>query len=575
MKLWLQRRHRSYGTLEHPASEGALVGLVGSALRRKVKLRVRGAAHSGSRAIYANHSEDHPNRILEQLPPPGEDISVQLDGYRGLRLDPARDHVVIADAGIHLGEDPSEGGATLERSLLHRLYQEHHWTLADVGGITHQTVSGFMATASAGGSIKHSFEDTLAGVRIIDGGGRILDIKKGDPHFGAMFGNLGLLGVVSQVTFNCIPTFDISGTEVVTTIENCEIDLFGERGGLSLEEFLKRTDFARIEWWPQRKAERVVVWQARMLDTPLADSEINPYRRFGRKPMLQQLALCFVLTLLGNTTNLRKARWKLKAVYAELREMDIVIGILFAAVAKLSLAVFRLIERWTKAPLPRLIPYVFPGLLNKFCPLDKPRRGRGAARPFTDRAWHGLPMDNELSDVFIPTAFTELFVPLSEATKLMRELRTYFSGDDDKHVAYRRTGLFAFEAYAAKASDSWLSPAYTTRADDCPWRDGAFRFNAYWFALNDGAPERGIFKELWEHLRDKTDIKFRLHWGKFQPIYAGADGEKWREFFKDQYPRWDDFLALREQLDPHDTFLTSYWEDRMGVHSKSGHTSDG
>ena len=559
------RRRRSgpnAGTLEHPESEADLVALVERARRENVKLRVRGSAHSGSHAIYANHAELGPNQILELLPPEGDDINIQLDRFRALRRLPGKAFIVAADAGIHLSADPNEGGATSEHGLLNVLHETHQMMIADVGGITHQTVSGFISTASAGGSVKYSFEDSVVGVRIIDGNGTVHAVSKGDPEFGAMFGNLGLLGVVSEVSFECSATFDIHGTEAITTIKDCEVDLFGERNGRSLEQFLTDTDFARIEWWPQRGAERVVVWKAERLDHPLADDKIKPYRRFGTKPKLQQMVLCFVLTLLGNVDNLRRARKKLRIVYDELRGVSVLAATLFAWVLNFVLTVLHLIQRFMKAPLARVIPYVFPCLLRRFCPLDDPPRRE--AKEFWDRAWHGLPMDNELDDVLVPTAFTELFVPIGQATDLMKALRSYFEGGGDKHVAYLRTGFFAFEAYAAKASDSWLSPAYTTRAPNCPWRDGAFRFNAYWFALNYGAPEQGIFKSLWEYLRDEAHIEFRLHWGKFQPAY-GKDAAQWRPFFKDQYPRWEDFLKLRSQMDPENTFLTSYWQDRFGL----------
>jgi hypothetical protein len=35
------------------------------------------------------------------------------------------------------------------------------------------------------------------------------------------------------------------------------------------------------------------------------------------------------------------------------------------------------------------------------------------------------------------------------------------------------------------------------------------------------------------------------------------------DWFKALYPRWEDFLALRERRDPNNIFLTSYWRDRF------------
>ena len=64
-----------------------------------------------------------------------------------------------------------------------------------------------------------------------------------------------------------------------------------------------------------------------------------------------------------------------------------------------------------------------------------------------------------------------------------------------------------------------------------------------------------------------TVFPFRLHWGKFQPA-SGPDDRGWIDFFADQYPRWNDFLALRAQRDPNNIFLTGYWCDRFGLWSE-------
>jgi D-arabinono-1,4-lactone oxidase len=76
-------------------------------------------------------------------------------------------------------------------------------------------------------------------------------------------------------------------------------------------------------------------------------------------------------------------------------------------------------------------------------------------------------------------------------------------------------------------------------------------------------PTSGLFLGLWNALRG-AGIPYRLHWGKFQPAYARGDC-MWVDFFRAQYPRWDDFLALREPRDPNNVFLNAYWRDRFGL----------
>ncbi|HXR30017.1 MAG TPA: hypothetical protein VN752_02610, partial [Solirubrobacterales bacterium] len=142
----------------HPAGEGELVALVQAAYRQGRQLRVRGACHSISHAIYTDPEGGRRNHVGQQSPPGGDGIDVMLDRYRGWRVRDEGRKLVEADAGIHLGPDPSDptGGADLDTSLLGQLANEKGWTLFDTGGITHQTVSGFTATGSAGGSLQFS-----------------------------------------------------------------------------------------------------------------------------------------------------------------------------------------------------------------------------------------------------------------------------------------------------------------------------------------------------------------------------------------------------------------------------------
>jgi D-arabinono-1,4-lactone oxidase len=170
-------------------------------------------------------------------------------------------------------------------------------------------------------------------------------------------------------------------------------------------------------------------------------------------------------------------------------------------------------------------------------------------------------MDNAASDVLIPTEFTEAWIPLGRARDAMTLLRDWFAAPVDDGAALRRCGTYAWELYAAMPERFWLNPAYSDGADE--WRDGALRIDPYWYAGNAADPVDTLFAGLWHLLRD-AGIPFRLHWGKFQPRRPVGD-RTWVDFFAAQYPRWDDFLALRAQLDPDDIFLTDAWRDRFGL----------
>jgi D-arabinono-1,4-lactone oxidase len=564
----------------HPASEAELATLVEIAYRQGRQLRVRGACHSISHAIYTD-PEDRRNHVGQQEPPGGEGIDVMLDRYRGWRVREEARKLVEADAGIHLGADPSDptGGATLETSLLWQLAEEKGWTLFDTGGITHQTVSGFTATGSAGGSLQFSANANIWGFRVIDGRGEVHEVTRedADPEpFYAMCPNLGLLGVVSTVILECADAFEIEGTESTDTIATCPVDVLGDGDGTrpSLAKFLAETEFTRLEWWPQRGADRIVTWQAQHRPSE-PDFKPVPYKRFGDDPEVTQQMIGVLYTIIGNLDDLSAAKGKLddsfdqlQAVLAKLGEKELgAIGEILAKALGAALefgvdAAITVLEPMSGL-IERELPDFFPRLLSSFVELDADKDGdeRGKPQEFSDYSWRGLPMDNGVDDVLVPAEFTEAWVPLPRAGEAMRLLRDYFEEPRDDHEALRRTGTFSWEFYAAKPERFWLNAAHSDGTDE--WSEGVLRIDPYWFVDNAEEPAETMFAGLWSLLRE-AGIPFRLHWGKFQPLYDEGD-RSWVDFFRAQYPRWDDFLALRAERDPNNIFLTDYWRGRFGL----------
>jgi D-arabinono-1,4-lactone oxidase len=563
----------------HPASEQELVALVKFAYREGRQLRVRGAAHSVSHAIYTDPAGPPPDRVSVQAPPPGPNLNLMLDRYRGWRVRDEGRRLVEAEAGIHLGADPSDptGTATLESSLLWQLATEKGWSLEDTGGITHQTVSGFTATGSAGGSVQFSANRNLWGFRIVDGRGEVHEVTReaADPDlFYAMCPNLGLLGVVSTVILECVEAFNIEGEEATTTIETCPVDLFGsgEPGRPSLERFLRDTEFSRLVWWPQRGADRVLTWQARRI--PAAPGfKPKPYTQFGDDPEAEQHLTGILYTVIGNLDGLSRAKAKLEDDFDQLQGALALLGQKdLGAVGKLlGKALGAAIEFGVDAAITvlepaaplieRELPDFLPRLIGAFVQLDADKDGaeRGRPQTFQDWGWHGLPMDNQASDVLMPTEFTEAWIPLPRTEQTMKLLRDYFAAPDDDE-ALKRTGTYAWELYAAMPQPFWMNAAHSGGEDE--WREGAFRVDPYWFAENAEDPVE-FYAGLWSLLRE-AEIPFRLHWGKFQPRYPKGD-RAWVEFFRGQYPRWDDFLRLRAERDPNNIFLTDYWRERFGL----------
>ncbi len=101
---------------------------------------------------------------------------------------------------------------------------------------------------------------------------------------------------------------------------------------------------------------------------------------------------------------------------------------------------------------------------------------------------------------------------------------------------------FPIECRTAAADDIWLSPAYQ-------------RASAY-IAVHmfKGMPWQQYFSEI-------QDIFLRYdgrpHWGKWHSLRADELAKR--------YPRWQDFLAMRAELDPEGVFLNPYLRDVFGL----------
>jgi len=479
----------------HPRSEEELCELVRRARREHLQIRVRGSLHSVPGAI---HTDAH----LSGGGPPG--IEIVLDRCVGTSFDDARRRVTV-QSGCRFGADPHDPSkrSTVEAGLCHQL-DWRGWALPNLGGVSHMTVAGFLATGAAGGSVRHTLHDSVVAIRVVDGTGAVRELSREDDpeRFHAAVVSMGLFGIVSSVTFQCVPRFDVIGSESVSTLARCPVDLF-EDGPRGLATYLRQTPYARLLWWPQRGVDKVVIWQARPMTSDDYVDETGPEWSLKRKPYQAfepvlgsdvplQAAAGAALTLLGASSAMLERNGPSRAKAA---------------------------------------------LINAFVPEDS------APRRFWDTWWQGLPMDDGVDERWLPTTFMEIWLPLSRAAEAMGRLRDLYAREP------LTAGNFAVEIYAAGASPFWMSPSYG---------EAALRLNFFWFENNPGDPRADLFPRLWELL---VDLGARLHWGKLLPL----DARRAAPQLAAHYPRREEFLRLREEFDPDDLFLTSYWRSFLGL----------
>jgi hypothetical protein len=475
-----------------PRNEEELKDCILDAVRAGRVLRIVGSAHSVPSSI-ANHGN----------------VVVSLENIRRVVNYEADRGRISVEAGITLGPNPAWPNRPVDETLGGYLQKQATssgvgWALPLLGGITHQTVGGFLTTGSSGGSVRFSMDDAIESIRFIDGLGRTHDVHRGEEMFDAVAVSMGLLGVITRVTFQCDPWFDVIGRETTSLTEDCEIDLFGD-GPRGLREFLTATPYARLLWWPQPGVNKMTVWQARRMDRPdyLAQNSTPihlkacPYEAIGMAWQVVADAIFSVLALRYGTSLLDRA-------------------------------------------IEAITPWVLPGILNMFVPTND-----RDPTLFWDTWNNGLPMDSGSSDRLMATDFTELWIPIDRTREVMIALRDHYRAN-----GLSAAGTYACEIYAAKRSPFFLSPAYD---------DDMIRVDIFWFANNIEKAKVGFYPQFWSLLKE---FGFRPHWAKSLPP---PDSEAGVDYLRGRYPQWDRFMALRDELDPHQVFVSKYWRHHLGI----------
>jgi hypothetical protein len=474
----------SWVELEHPEVEADLVELVRLARERKAQLRVRGSMHSVGRAIFTD--EDDRN------------INVQLDRYNQILCWDEERMRVTVQAGIHLGRDPLDSSTSWLNSLNLQL-QQRGWALPTLGGITHQTVGGFLSTGSAGGTVKHDMGSSIVSMRIVAGDGKAYTLapNPADPNdednnpFFAAGVSMGLFGIISEVTFQCVPSYNIFGKVVTCGVGDphapCNVYADGKRG---LAQWFEDQEHNRALFWPQRGIEKVEFWQGH---SRLADPLFRPEPFVELEKPLQKIA---------------------SAIYQHVDKKPPPYDDDTYQSMRSAISMF-ITDNHTK---------------------------------FSDYWYRALPTDNAISDLWMPTEFTELFIDIAQTGPLLRALRKYWQGDR----RMERTGPYSTEIYPSKESRFWLSPSFRRRSVRVDW---------LWFKSGHTNPAKDFYPQYWTFLRP---YNFRFHWGKHLSAPESSTGVAYRKAQVGE-ARWNQWMQFRHQFDPDRIFVTDYWRKHLGI----------
>ncbi len=114
----------------------------------------------------------------------------------GFVIDPVR-RTVAAGAGTRYG-------------ALARYLQSQGWALHNMGSLPHISLAGAIATGTHGSGDKHgNLATAVAGFQMVTAGGDLVEVRRGDEGFDGMVVGLGAFGVVTRVTLDIQPSFDL------------------------------------------------------------------------------------------------------------------------------------------------------------------------------------------------------------------------------------------------------------------------------------------------------------------------------------------------------------------------------
>ena len=249
---------RSYpARIERPTTEAEVVDLVRRAVADDLRVRVVGAGHSFTAVART------------------DDVLVSLDDLVGV--------VAVDD---HTGRVTVRAGTRL--CDLNPELDIRGLAMPNLGDIAYQSVAGAISTSTHGTGL--GFQSIAAGVvglRLVAGDGAIVmldDDHDPDLRDVARVG-LGALGVVTEVTLQCVPAFNLYAVDEIMAVDDAVAAFDGWAGS---------TDHVEFFWMPHTGLAQVKR-NTRTTEAPpparnLRHSARRRWKRFKNKELLENVA---------------------------------------------------------------------------------------------------------------------------------------------------------------------------------------------------------------------------------------------------------------------------------------------
>ncbi|XIE77715.1 D-arabinono-1,4-lactone oxidase [Streptomyces sp. SBR177] len=415
--------------VRRPGSTAEVAEAVTDAARAGLRVKAVGAGHSFSAVAVA------------------PDVQLRLDRLDGLRSVDPDSGLVTVGAGMPLWK-------------LGPLLASHGLAMETMGDIDRQTVSGAISTGTHGSGRRFGGIATqVRALRLVlaDGSDVRCSADERPELFEAARVGLGALGVLTEVTLQCVPRFALHARDTALPLA----ETLGR-----LDELVEENAHFEFFWFPH--------------------STTTLTRRFARLP--------------DGTP--------LKPLSALSRRVDeAVSNVGFEGLCRLGTRV------------PSLVPPIT----------------RLAARAMSAREWTDLSPRVFASSREVRFHEGEFAIPREHAVDALEEIGRWVDTHDEPVS-------FPLEVRFAAPDDIWLSTAQG--------RESCYiAFHQY-----HRMPYERYFRACEEILGGYGG---RPHWGKMHTLDAEA--------LRPRYPRFDDFVALRDALDPTGVFANRYLDRVLGL----------
>ena len=215
-KNWAGNQKSHPVRVEKPSSESDVVAIVKRAALNNQKVKAVGSGHSFTGIAV-------PNEVMIDLTRLNRVTNVDL--ARGL---------VTVQAGIVL----SELNAQLER---------HQLSMPNLGDVTYQTLAGALSTSTHGTGLQRTgLAAQIQAFRLVTALGEVLvcDAQQNSEVFHCGRVSLGALGVLSEVSLNVVPAFNLRAVEQPMRIDDVL---------RNFTQLITDNDFFEFYWVPHTK----------------------------------------------------------------------------------------------------------------------------------------------------------------------------------------------------------------------------------------------------------------------------------------------------------------------------------